>query len=89
MLPANRAVVDQLLGGGSLLIVDAILCGLRDTWQETEFVDPLLFRRFKEYVDHEEDTMRKVLHNLVYNLDAPDTVAMVLGQGRPEKVSFR
>lgn len=89
VLPANRGSIDQFLAGVSLNIVHFILGGLRDTWEETPHLNAVLFERFKEHVDHEENSIRKVLQNLVYNLDGMDTVTMVLGQGRPEKVGNR
>ena len=83
--PCNRALVDRFAGCVPLREVDAVLAGVRTT-QTEETWDAELFARFAPYVAHEERRTKRMLESLLYYLDAPDTVAMVLGSGRAEKV---
>lgn len=64
-----------------------LLAGIQSRQQEWEDSwNSGLLHRFQDHVDQEQHTLRTALENLAYTLDAPNTVAMVLGIGRPEKV---
>lgn len=86
VLSSNRSLIDRFMGSGPLRIIHAILAGVRSLQQDTPW-DSELFSRFKDYVEHEEAATKQMLQRLRYYLDAPNTVALVLGSGRPEKVS--
>ncbi|KAI0692702.1 hypothetical protein BC835DRAFT_1416357 [Cytidiella melzeri] len=69
---------------------------LRVTWPSTSMLAKSLRppvtvlpddaeERFKEYVQHEEDRLRKNLTGIKYDIDALETVYGVLGPGRIEK----
>lgn len=45
--------------------------------------------KFKEYVQHEEDRIRKNLAAVKYDIDALETVYAIIGPGRIEKVRNR
>ena len=84
VLPANRDIVNRFTGSYVVLTVHAFMAGI---WGCP--VDPPpsgLFERFEEYVETEERSMFTVLSELKYNLDASNTVNMVLGTHHPEKV---
>lgn len=85
VLDSNRALVDRFMGCAPLRVIEAVLAGIRSS-HENDCLDEELFARFKRHVDSEEAKMEKTLQILKYCLDAPNTVAMVLGSGRPEKV---
>ncbi|THG94425.1 hypothetical protein EW026_g7045 [Hermanssonia centrifuga] len=84
VLDSNRALVDRFMGCAPLRVIEAVLAGIRSS-HENDYLDEELFARFKRHVDSEEAKMEKTLQILKYCLDAPNTVAMVLGSGRPEK----
>ena len=86
VLPANRDIVNRFTGSYVVLTVHAFMAGI---WGCP--VDPPpsgLFERFEEYVETEERSMFTVLSELKYNLDASNTVNMVLGTHHPEKVRW-
>lgn len=87
-LSSNRALIDRFMGCVPLREVEAILAGIRSS-QDDKSWDADLFSRFKDRVDNEEASTHRMLEKLLYYLDEPTTVAMILGPGRPEKVSFR
>jgi hypothetical protein len=43
--------------------------------------------RFRSYIDSEEERLRKNLDEVDYDIDATDTLALVTGPGRIERVS--
>lgn len=50
--------------------------------------DENLFDKFKEYVEQEEARIEKNLEDIKYILDGQDTMVLVAGNGRLEKVGF-
>jgi hypothetical protein len=44
--------------------------------------------RFRSYIDSEEERLRKNLDEVDYDIDARDTLALVTGPGRIERVSL-
>jgi hypothetical protein len=61
-----------------------ILAGLVS--HEETIPNPAVFERFKDYVFAQEKRMKKVLELLKYNIDDENTLTLVAGTGRPEKV---
>ena len=87
VLSANGSLFDRFMGCVELRQVEAILGGVRSA-QDTDLWDQDLFKRFEDYVAFEYEETKDMLDRLQYYLDAPNTVAMVLGMGRPEKVGL-
>lgn len=86
-LQTNRSFVDQFNAGWqSGYSIDFILAGVHKFIDESTFEDQLL-ERFKSYIDEEESRMRKRLKSVRYFIDAPNTLALVMGTGRIEKAS--
>lgn len=83
VLPRNKAAVDRYLrnvwkGVGTLTYSFAnVTAGYPRPLRE----------RFNSYVDSEEDRLRERLNAIGYNIDALDTLRLVTGPGRVEKVS--
>ena len=50
--------------------------------------DEELFTKFKQYVLSEEGKMKERLETVLYSIDATNTLYMVTGSGRLEKVCF-
>lgn len=51
-----------------------------------EWYDGGLEDRFQEYMKYEEDRIRGNLEKIKYNVDTSETVSLVVGSGRLEKV---
>lgn len=48
--------------------------------------DSTLVTKFQSYMDAEEERIRKNLEEIKYDIDALDTLALITGPGRIEKV---
>lgn len=79
--PANRVAVDEYL--------HAVWQDVARTTMSFESYHPSdsLSARFQDYVDAEEERLKKNLENFHYDIDAMDTLALITGPGRIEKVS--
>ncbi len=83
MLPENRYWVDYYLSKVWKVGVE-----MTKSLRAPSNVPDNLEGRFKAYVDYEEDRIRKNLEDIRYDIDALDTVYVVAGPGRIEKVSL-
>ena len=88
ILPTNRLAVSEFVHGWSLSFVEDIMSGLRDVeeFDEVDWEYDILFARFKDYVLEEEAKLEKTLGTVNYFLDDENTLALVAGHDRPEKV---
>lgn len=77
--PLNRAAVELYLRQtwGPLTVLVLAL----DPWYDSSLQD-----RFQDYVDHEKQRIQTNLEKIKYNIDALDTLYLVVGSGRLEKV---
>ncbi|TFK86599.1 hypothetical protein K466DRAFT_587082 [Polyporus arcularius HHB13444] len=80
--PANRNAVDQYLRS-----VWRSVCTLTSSLLPTTYPDALR-ERFKSYVDSEEQRLREGLETVKYDIDAMDTLSLIMGPGRVEKHLF-
>ena len=82
VLPRNRNAVDKYftVWWWLTLLIDAMDAGI----QEREEV--ALRSRFQEYIDLEEERIHQNLKKVSYHIDASDTLSLILGPGRLEKV---
>ncbi|KAF9059093.1 hypothetical protein BDP27DRAFT_1342146 [Rhodocollybia butyracea] len=81
LLPTNRAVVDHYLF--TLRIVDKII------WQITpcaEKPEGILAESIADYTRTEEAIMDQKLKALDYEIDAPDTLGLIIGKSQIERV---
>lgn len=80
ILGMNRLAVDSYLTetwGPSLTLTGGV------EWHG----DPQLLARFQVYLDHEEERLRSNLEHVKYHIDASDTLSLVLGPRKLEKVT--
>lgn len=88
ILPANRKVVNGFVNSFSLRFIDDLLAGLREpsSHDGIDWDNSSLFAYFKGYIVEQEDKIEKVLRTVTYHLDDENTLTLVTGGGRPEKV---
>lgn len=87
VLPANRKIVGDFMLSGWLREIKYILAGLQDYEEDGEDDwDSVLFDRFKDHVLGEEARMKQVLELVSYNIDDENTLRLVCGPDRLEKV---
>ena len=80
--PANRNAVDKYLQN-----VWQKICTLTSSFVNTYQAESLQ-ERFKPYVEAEERRLREGLETVRYDIDAMDTLLLVTGPDRIEKVSL-
>ena len=80
VLPANRRFVERYLDAVWTLITELTLGFRRAEWSDT------MREKFESYVVEEEDRVRKKLETIRYDIDGADTLILVVGPGRIEKV---
>lgn len=68
-------------------VVHMVLAGVHNFVKGLN-VDDQLLERFKPYIDGEELKMKKRLQSIAYHIDAPNTLDLVMGSGRMEKVTL-
>ncbi len=90
VLPSNRKIVNSFIQSDWSLFIDDLCNGLQSaaTFDSTDWDNNFLFNQFKPYLLKEEQRMEKMLCTVTYNLDDENTLALVTGGGRPEKVSI-
>ena len=77
---SNRKAVDKYLE-----TVWMRICTLTSSFVKTRQADTLQ-ARFQIYVDAEEQRLREGLETVRYDIDAIDTLSLITGPGRIEKV---
>ena len=80
VLPANRRFVERYLDSVWSLITE-----LTNGFRRAEWNDAMR-EKFQSYVVEEENKMRERLETIRYDIDAADTLVLVTGPGRIEKV---
>lgn len=88
VIPANRAIVDRYLHGTSLMYVDDLMASVKRACRDLE-ADDDLWAKFLPYIQSEEQRIRKNLESIAYNIDTVDTLSIVTGPGRLERVRTR
>ena len=89
ILLANRQLVADFVSSRQVSWVEDFLSGLRDIdqWDNTDWVSDVMFLKFKDYVIENEQKMERGLRGVKYVIDEANTLRIVAGDGRPEKVS--
>ena len=87
-LPSNFKLISEFTGCWQMRWVEDVLSGLRDVdeWDDFDWEDDNVFLKFKDYVVENEGRMERSLRGVNYYLDAANTLTVVAGEGRPEKV---
>ena len=86
VLPSNKNLIDLLTSSWRPTYhLDTMLAGIHEAVMDTAD-NPQLFERFKDYIEEEEGKMAKKLHSIMYFIDATNTLNLVTGSGRLEKV---
>ena len=80
VLPANRRFVERYLDAVWTLITELTLGFRRAEWSDA------MREKFESYVVEEEDRVRRKLETIRYDIDGADTLILVVGPGRIEKV---
>lgn len=88
-LRVNRSLVDALFceyhsTKGIDMLFAGVYSGVQDVYDDHE-----LFGRFKDYIEAEEARMQKVLATVKYCIDADNTLELITGPGRLEKVVWQ
>jgi hypothetical protein len=83
-LPSNRTIVDLYLEHPTLRILDLLLHSVRPF---TGNIDSSLLQKIQGYVEREEAKMERNLESVRFEIDAPDTLALIVGEGHIERVS--
>lgn len=86
-LPANRALVNDYLASDTNLMVELLIAGIRKDAEEFTW-DEGLWTRFKPHIEAEEFRLRHQLDYFLYQIDASDTLELITGPGRIDKVSL-
>ena len=85
--PTNRPLTDYWARDwASTYYMDELLAGVHEAIQDV-YDDDELFGKFKEHVLDEEARMKDRLETVLYNIDAVNTLDIVTGSGRLEKVA--
>ena len=90
-LPANYKTVSSFIKSAQVQGVEDILSGLRDIeqWDDFRWDTDATFLKFKDYITEVEDRMERNLRSIKYYIDEANTLTIVAGTGRPEKVRAR
>lgn len=89
-LPANRKIISDFVSSREVFMVEDCLSGLRDIyqWEYVDWDSNVLFLKFKDYVVENEQRMERNLQSFQYCIDEANTLNIVAGNERPEKVSM-
>ena len=87
-LPSNHRLISDFINCWQTRWAEDVLSGPRDVeeWDDFDWDDDHVFLKFKDYVVENEARMERSLRGVNYYLDAANTLAIVAGEGRPEKV---
>ena len=83
VLPVNRSLVDRYLGDNILHRVDLLM---RSVTIYEDRGDSDLREKIQPYVAEEERRLRSTLESIAWDIDTMDTLALITGPGRIEKV---
>jgi hypothetical protein len=81
--PVNRNLVDRYIGSDTFNRIELLL---RSVMVYDGHDDDSLKEKIQPYVAEEEERLRSTLESIAWDIDTVDTVALVTGAGRIEKV---
>lgn len=85
VLPVNRSLVDKYFGDNVLHRVDLLM---RSVTTHEGRGDSDLREKIQPYVAEEEERLRSTLESIAWDIDTMDTLALITGPGRIEKVRW-
>lgn len=90
ILLANRQLVANFVSSRQVSWVEDFLSGLRSVsdFDSTDWESDVMFAKFKDYVIENEQRIERKLRDFSYYIDEANTLSLVAGDGRPEKVSL-
>ncbi|KAH7099931.1 hypothetical protein BKA62DRAFT_673163 [Auriculariales sp. MPI-PUGE-AT-0066] len=84
VLPCNRARVDKYLYNVSLDIIDYLTRAMVTGWNDDQ-EDESLMSHFNDYIDAEKARLKKALERFGWEIDASNTLQLIVGTGRIER----
>ncbi|KAJ7315149.1 hypothetical protein DFH08DRAFT_422699 [Mycena albidolilacea] len=87
VLPPNRARVDKYMISRSFHVVDLVVRAVLSDWDENTDNDEALMSCFTDYMQSEEEHLTNGLERFAWEIDAPNTLQLIAGTGRVERVS--
>ncbi len=86
-LPANQVFIDSFLGAFPFCLLDDLLSGFQEQISYHGTWDWSNWSLFLPYVQDEEKRLKSQLETFQYSIDAFDSLFLITGQGRLERVS--
>ena len=83
-MDANRTLFDLYLEHPTFENVRCLTFALQPCMGD---IDPTLRQKMSTYIEAEESRMERVLESISFDIDAPETLLLVTGRGRIERVS--
>ncbi|EGO19294.1 hypothetical protein SERLADRAFT_358650, partial [Serpula lacrymans var. lacrymans S7.9] len=87
VLPENKSITDQYLDSAPLGQIE-MLCASIQRCDDDVVQDALLNEKIRPYMESEQKRIEANLKLITYNIDAANTVALVVGPGRIERYIF-
>lgn len=89
-LSSNRRILNEFIDSFEMQFAEDLLSGLRgfEQWDYTDWDSDVTFLNFKGYILDNETRMERTLKRFKYYIDDTNTLTLVAGAGRPEKVSI-
>ncbi len=85
-LPANRVFIDLFLSAYPFRRLDSILSGFQEQTYYHGTCNWTDWSKFLPYVEDEEKRLKRQLEKLKYSIDASDSLLLITGPGRLERV---
>ena len=89
-LPGNRRIINAFMTSSRLMFIEDLLSGL-DNIEDPDGVawdSNMPFSQYRDYLTDIENRMETTLRELEYFIEDEDTLRLVVGSGRPEKVRY-
>jgi len=85
VLPFNRRIVDMYLGSEPFCRIELLLRSINPYHSEN---DGDLREKIRPYVVQEEARIKNNLVSVAFDIDAPNTLSLITGPGRIERVYY-
>lgn len=83
-MPANRRVIDEYIHNSPIKDIELLLRSINPYWAPP---NQDINERISSYVQAEEDRLESNLQGVAYNIDAFNTLTLIGGTQRVEKVN--
>jgi hypothetical protein len=90
VLPENRHDISAYMRYKRIGFVEDLLSGLRGVqkYGKIRWANHPVFSRFKDYITEKEKRIETLLHGLQYEIDDSNTLYIITGSSRIEKVKI-